>query len=330
MYQTNRIQTTLRDRERGIAIVTVLLVVALAAALAASVVWRQLVAVRDVENLRLNVETMWVERAAVEWARATIRAQSATSNVTYDGQPWSAPVKDVQLVDVLPRDTIAVNGDLANAWISGDVEDAQSRFNLLNLVSRPAPSQPWQINGDGLQAYRRLLGEFSLDPGLAQLTASYILRSLGDGTGGGDWPMQLVSAQDLARIPGYDAQVAQTLAPFITILPNLTTVNANTAAESTLVAAIPTLSGTQAHMLTERRSTGYFISSADIAEVLFGATTNAQLPTGAIVDVNSGYFIVHCRINSGKLNTRIDTLIARYGIGEFSWTAVIWVHRLAG
>ncbi|KLU24859.1 general secretion pathway protein GspK [Caballeronia mineralivorans PML1(12)] len=330
MHQTNRSQARVPNRERGIAIVTVLLVVALAATLAANVVWRQLVAVRDLENLRLNVETMWAERAAVEWARATLRAQSATSNVTYDGQLWSAPVKDVQLAGFLPLETIAVNGELAQAWISGEVEDAQARFNLQNLVSRPGPGQPWQINADGVQAYRRLLGELSLNQGLAQLTASYILRSLGDGNGAGGWPMQLVSTQDLARIPGYDEQVARTLSPFVTVLPDLTMVNANTAAEPTLVAAIPTLSRGQAHELVGRRTTGYFISTSDIAEVLSATRTTAELPSGSLVGVNSGYFIVHCRIHSARINTRLDTLIARYGIGNFSWTSVIWVHRLAG
>ena len=172
MRPANHVQKRRPSRERGIAIVTVLLVVALAATLAASVLWRQRVAIRDVENQRLSVETMWAERAAVEWASATLRSQSATSNVTYDGQPWAAPVSDIQLADFLPRETMAVNGELASAWISGHVEDAQARFNLTNLVSRVGPGQPWQVNAEGIAGYRRLLGELGLNPGLAQITAS--------------------------------------------------------------------------------------------------------------------------------------------------------------
>jgi len=315
-------------RQRGIAIVMVLLVVALTAALVASVVWRELVAVREVENQRLNVETMWVERAAVEWARATLAAQSATSNVAYVGQAWSAPVDDLQLANILPREALEVNGDLAGAYISGAVEDAQAKFNLMDLVSRPGPSQPWQIDGGGLEAYRRLLGQLSLNPGLAPLTAAYLLRSLGDSNGGG-WPLQPVSVQDLARIPGYSEQAVQTLSAFVTVLPDYTSINANTAAEPVLVAAIPSLSAGQAHMLVERRSSAYFVDTADLAVVLAPTLTNAELPPGSIAGVNSGYFIVHCRVHSAKLNTRVDTLIGRYGIGGFSWTAVVWVHRLA-
>ncbi|NTX31897.1 type II secretion system minor pseudopilin GspK [Burkholderia pyrrocinia] len=316
--------------ERGIAIVTVLLVVALAATLAASVLWRQQVATRDVENQRLATQTMWVERAAVEWARATLRAQSATSNVTFVGQPWSLPVADVQLSDLLPSDALAVNAELSRAWISGSVEDAQARFNLMNLVSRVAPGKPWQSNGEGVLAYRRLLGQLSLEPALAQQTADYMLRSLRDANGPGGWPLQLVSVDDLARIPGYDAHAIETLAPFVTILPDLTVVNANTATEPVLVAAIPTLSPSQAKRLVDRRATAYFVSTGDIAEYLLPAQGgNPTLPDGSAVGVTSGYFIVHCRVHSARINARIDTLIARYGSGNFAWTSVIWVRRLA-
>ncbi|MGF6239957.1 general secretion pathway protein K [Paraburkholderia sp. GAS38] len=320
-----------RTPQRGIAIVTVLLVVALAATLAASVVWRELVAVRDVENQRLNVQTMWVERAAVEWARATLRAQSSTSNVAYVGQAWSAPVQDVQLVDFLPRDTVALNGELAHAYISGEVEDAQAKFNLTDLVSRAGPNAPWQIDSAGIEAYRRLLGALALNPALAEATASYMLRSLGNGNGAGDgWPMQLVSPQDLARVPGYDAATVKALTGYVTVLPEYTNVNANTASEPALQAAIPTLSASQAHMLVERRQTAYFVSASDIALLLSAVLTNGALPSGTLVSTNSGYFLVHCRIHSAKVNLRMDTLIARYGIGDFSWTAVVWAHRVAG
>lgn len=328
MHRYERGRTAAARRERGIAIVTVLLVVALAATLAASVLWRQQVATRDVENQRLATQTMWVERAAVEWARATLRAQSATSNVTFDGQTWSQPVADVPLANLLPPGAATVNAELARARISGRVEDAQARFNLMNLVSRVAPGKPWQTHGEGLLAYRRLLGELSLDPALAQQTADYLLRSLRDANGPGGWPLQLVSVDDLARIPGYDARAIAALAPLVTILPDLTTVNVNTAAEPVLVAAIPTLSRSQARRLVERRRTAYFVSTGDVAEYLAPVQGNATLPDGSAVGVNSGYFIVHCRVQSARINARIDTLIARYGSGNFAWTSVIWVRRL--
>lgn len=315
-------------RQRGVAIITVLLIVALVATLAASLVWRELVAVRDVENQRVAAQTMWAERAAVQWAREVLREQAATSNAVYAGQRWSLPVKDIALADFLPRDVLSVNGELAHAKISGDMEDAQAKFNLMNLVSRAGPSSPFQINTEGLAGYRRLLSGLGLNPGLAQLTAAHMLQSLKDGSGADGWPLQLVTVDDLIRIPGYDAKAVQSLMPLVTVLPDFTMVNANTAPAPVLVAAIPTLSMGQAQTLVERRNTAYFVSTGDIATVLAGANTNGALPAGSLVGVDSGYFIVHCRIVSDRIDTRVDTLIARYGIGDFSWTAVVWVHRL--
>jgi len=316
------------SRERGIAIVTVLLVVALAATLAASVLWRQQVATRDVENQRLATQTMWAERAAVEWARALLRAQSATSIVTFVGQTWSAPVDEVRLADLLPPEAAELNAELASASISGRVEDAQARFNLSNLVSRIAPGQPWQTNAEGVLAYRRLLGALSLNPALAQTTADYMLRSLRDAQGPGGWPLQLVSVDDLARVPGHDAQAIAALAPLVTVLPDRTAINVNTALKPVLLAAIPSLSDSQAQRLIERRGSAYFVSTGDIAEYLTPVQGSTTLPDGAIATVNSGYFLVHCRIHSARINMRVDTLVARYGSGNFAWTSVIWVHRI--
>jgi general secretion pathway protein K len=310
--------------------VTVLLVVALAAALAASVLWREHVATHDVENQRLATEGLWVERAAVEWARATVREDARASSVTYAGQAWSSPVGEVQLVDLLPRDAAAVNGELSRAWISGQVEDAQAKFNVMNVVARAAPGQPYQANGLGVLAYRRLLSGLGLSPALAQQTADYLVNAFRPTRGAGSWPLQPVTLADLERIPGYDAHTVETLAPYATILPDQTTVNANTAAEPALIAAIPTLSHTQAQRLVERRATAYFNSTAEIAEILLPVNTNATLPEGSIVGVTSGYFLVHCHVRSPRLRMRVDTLIALNSTGNFAWTSVIWVHRLAG
>ncbi|PLZ01735.1 general secretion pathway protein GspK [Burkholderia sp. WAC0059] len=326
-------------RQKGIAVITALLVVALAASLAVSIVWRELVALRDIENQRLALQTLWLERAAVQWARATLRVQSTQSNVSYVGQAWSVPVRNLRLADLLPEDTQRLNGELSQATLSGEVEDAQAKFNLTDLISRSGPGQPWAVDASGLYTYRQLLTELSLNPGLAQQTAAYMLNSVNDRIPQGEyseddhpsllgWPMQLVSIADLDRVPGYDTQTIRTLAPYVTLLPDYTYVNANTAPDVVLAAALPGLSVEQAHTLTARRQTAYFVSTGDIPLILAPNAGSTTLPTGSLISVNSGYFIVHCRIHSTRIDIRMDTLIGRFGIGDFTTTRVLWVHRL--
>ncbi|GLU35581.1 type II secretion system minor pseudopilin GspK [Trinickia caryophylli] len=312
------------------AIVTALLVVALAATLAAGVAWRELVALRDVRNQRTAVELRWLERGAVEWARVVLREQARRSNVAFYGQRWSNPVRDIRLSSVLPRQALATSGELADAAISGWIEDAQAKFNLMNLASRAGPGQPWQVDGRGVAAYRRLLAPLAIDAGLAEATAIHIVRSLGAGSGIDGRPLQLVSLTDLARIPGYGPHAIAALSEVATLLPDYTEVNVNTASAAALMAAIPALDPSQAERLVERRKTAYFVSTADIALQLRAAGGEAALPDGALAAVNSGYFIVHCRIRSKRIDARVDTLIARYGIGNGVWTSVIWTRRAPG
>ena len=310
------------------AVITALLVVALAASLVVSIVWRELVALRDIENQRLALQTLWLERAAVQWSRATLREQSMQSNVSYVGQAWSIPVRNVRLSDLLPEGTQQLNGELSRASLSGQIVDAEARFNLADLVSRPGPSRPWQVDASGLRAYRQLLTELSLSPALANSTASYMLRSMTEHPGDGVWPMQLVSIADLGRVAGYDTGAITTLRPYITLLPDYTYVNANTASDLVLAAAIPGLSVEQAHTLTGRRQTAYFVNTGEIPLVLAPPSGgDTSLPAGAMVSVSSSYFIVHCRIHSARIDIRLDTLIGRFGLGDFAKTRVLWVHR---
>jgi general secretion pathway protein K len=316
-------------RQRGMAVIAALLVVALAASLTASIVWRELVALRDVENQRMSLQTLWLERAALQWARATLREQSAQSNALYLGEAWSMPVRDLRLADILPDGTRALNGEVASASVSGEMVDAQARFNLADLVSRPGPGAPWQVDPNGLRVYRQLLGELAIAPALAQNTADYMLRSLSPPSGDAAWPLQLTSVADLGKVPGYDAGVIDALAPQVTLLPDYTYVNANTADPQVLAAAIPRLSVEQAHRLTEHRQTAYFNSTGDIALALSPAAGTSALPDNALVAVNSGYFIVRCRIRSAHLDARVEALIGRYGLGDFASTRVIWMRRLS-
>ena len=54
-----------RDRQRGAAIVTALLVVTLASIVVSGLFWREHVAVRSVENRLALAQSRWIERAAL-------------------------------------------------------------------------------------------------------------------------------------------------------------------------------------------------------------------------------------------------------------------------
>ena len=80
-----------RDRQRGAAIVTALLVVTLASIVVSGLFWREHVAVRSVENRLALAQSRWIERAALAWAQVILRADMRTGPVDPPGEPARHP-----------------------------------------------------------------------------------------------------------------------------------------------------------------------------------------------------------------------------------------------
>ena len=57
------------SRQRGVAVITALLLTALAITVVASLFWQQQVQVRSMENQRLRLQTQWPQRAARDLCR---------------------------------------------------------------------------------------------------------------------------------------------------------------------------------------------------------------------------------------------------------------------
>src|SRR6476660_7911159 len=86
-----------RGRQRGVAVVTALLLTTLAVTIVASLFWQQQVQVRSIENQRLQLQKQWILRGALDWARLILRENARLSqNDTLD-QPWAVPLLDTRL-----------------------------------------------------------------------------------------------------------------------------------------------------------------------------------------------------------------------------------------
>jgi len=120
-------------RERGVALITVILIVALAASMAAFMAWQQQIWVRQVENLRDQSQAQAVARAAIDWARAVLADDTRNNNVDHLGEKWAT------VLAPLPVET---------GRVTGSVADQQGLFNLNNLVRNGKPaSWIWPFSG---------------------------------------------------------------------------------------------------------------------------------------------------------------------------------------
>ncbi|MBW8898338.1 MAG: general secretion pathway protein GspK, partial [Massilia sp.] len=93
-----RIRSPRPWRERGVAVITALLLTTLAISIVASLFWQQQVQVRSMENQRLHLQTKWILRGALDWATLVL-FQDGIDHSTYTSldQVWATPLAETRL-----------------------------------------------------------------------------------------------------------------------------------------------------------------------------------------------------------------------------------------
>ena len=129
--------TRRRWRQRGVAVITALLLTTLAVAIVASLFWQQQVQVRSMENQRLHLQTKWILRGALDYTSLIL--DTFRGGYTSLDQAWALPVAETRLDQYLERERVA--GENFDATLSGNVTDASARYNLRNLANANGPVQ---------------------------------------------------------------------------------------------------------------------------------------------------------------------------------------------
>lgn len=315
-------------RARGAALITALFVVALAALLVSGLLWRQHVQIRRLENQRLVMQARWVERGALDWIRLTLRALGAAAPIDYLGGVWAVPLAPTRLSDVLGRTGDAVRAEVGeDTELSGWVEDVQAKFNLRNLIGASTTGQ-WQPDLVQIKNFQRLLALLKLEPELANAAALHLRAALvglhppeaqnaqnveAEDTGAATQPLFLDDLKILLDAPGFSRAVIAQLAPFVTVLPQRSAVNVNTASAEVIAALFEGLGLANAQSLTEQRERVFFVNKMDFINRV-RAIANAPLPLNADAqqfDVKTDFLMVHGRIRHARVQLARDALVYR-------------------
>ncbi|MEF9995806.1 MAG: type II secretion system protein GspK, partial [Burkholderiaceae bacterium] len=116
-----------RSRQRGAAVLLALFIATLATLIVTGLFYRQFVLLRTIENEQLAAQSRVLLRGALDWSRAILRGNTENKSVMFDAltEPWAQPLADMRL------DTLGESSALAaKASLSGNIEDAEGRFNL--------------------------------------------------------------------------------------------------------------------------------------------------------------------------------------------------------
>jgi general secretion pathway protein K len=256
------------------------------------------------------VQAGWVLRGALDWSRLIIRedlraAQRRANFYTWGRDAWGTPLAEVSLSSFLAADKDN-NADAGlDAAISGAITDAQGKLNLRGLVDPAGKVVPAQVQG--LQRLCDLLGA----PGdLAARVAEILSKSLAPQTDSDSRgpPIRPDKLLDLAW-QGLNVETLNRLAPYIELLPLVTTVNVNTAPREVLVAAIDGLDTGTAERLVQSRQRAPFETLDAVRAALGGSLRVDETRVG----VSSAWFEVSGQLRLDERVVEERSLVQRDG-----------------
>ena len=302
-------------RQRGMAVITAILVVALVASAASFMAWQQQLWVRQVENLNQQAQSRVVVMAALQWARAALAQDARENTVDHQDEGWA------QALAPLPVE----GGELA-----GGVTDQQGQFNLNSLV------REGKTSASDLAVFRKLLELLQLSPELAAAVTDWIDPDAEVTYPGGaedgdylalDLPYRagnraLTTVDGLYRLKGFDAETVERLRPYVTALPQPTPINVNTAPAEVLAAAIADLSLDQARALVTARKGQHF---KDVADFRTRLPESVKQVNDAVLAVGSRYFLVSGHARFGRAKVGYAALLER---DATAWPKLVWQKNI--
>jgi len=289
-----------RLKQRGVALITAMLVVVVATVAAAAMASRQQLDIRRTANV-LNADQAWAYVEGVEdWSKVILIRDQKDNQIDHPGEIWASQLAP-----------IAVDG----GQIIGRLTDQQGLFNLNNLFNGTSVSNP------DVAVLRRLMELLGLDPDslnalLDWMDADQDARFPG-GAEDNDYLLlnpayraanrSLTSVTELAAIKGFDAAAVSRLTPFVTVLPERTPINVNTAPAEVLQALHADLSQADVQTLITVRGENGFASVNDF--LAQPALAGREIPVE--LAVASGYFLLDAQVDIGLARSQAFMLLRR-------------------
>ena len=287
--------------QRGVALVTALLVVSLATVAAVAMATRLHVDMRRTANLLHGEQAYAYAMAAESWARVILSRDAADSEHDSLSEDWAT---------ALPP--IAVEG----GFVNGHIYDLQGRFNVNGLVAPDGKPDDRQ-----LAYFKRLLTRLGLEPTLAPALLDWIDPDINatfpDGAEDDAYLLAqppyraanrpLTSISELRLVQGYTPGVLEILNPHVSALPGQTAINVNTATPMVLQALHQDLTQSDVEiLLTDRGEDGYTEPAGFLAsDALAGLELDVEL------DVKSEWFSVLTDVNVGRGVARLESRLNR-------------------
>jgi general secretion pathway protein K len=299
-------------KQRGVALITAIVLVAIATVLAVHIGTRASLDLRRTTGL-ISLDQGWhVALGAEAWAIQVLRDDREDSQTDDLSEPWAQPLPP------LPVDGGEVRGAL---------EDMQGRFNVNNLVVHDPTTNALEVDEVSIARFERLLTFAGADPRWARILADWLdadtVPGFPEGAEDGTYLAQnppyraangpVTTATEMLALPGMTLEEYERIRPYVAALPVGTTLNVCTAAAPILAALIA--GGTDfgdAKLLSSNRRDGCFPTIADLQATLDPDDFQALQP---FISETSNWFRAVTAVRIGTSELTLYSLIERSGAG---------------
>lgn len=258
-------RTAARSRQSGAAILMAMLTVVLVATLASAALWQQWRAIEIESAERSRAQSAWILQGAHDWARLILAEDGRKGGSDNLTEPWSMPLEAARLSTFLAADrSDALLADqTGSALLSGQMFDLQSRLNLRNLIVGD------KVHAPAAAQLARLFTILNLPAQELTLLLSGLLGAQ-QATHAPEGvvvqaPLVPQTVDQLAWLGLSSSTIAQ-IRPYVTLLPETSKVNLNTASDIVLRAAVVGVDAALAQQLLQKRSNKPWETLDDFAQ----------------------------------------------------------------
>ena len=296
--------------QRGIALLTILVMVALATILAATIAKRQ---TNTSENtgylMRQDQSLLYAKSAEAFFSELLIQDSDNGGNIDHLQENWAKPMPAFPVED---------------GFISGRLLDESGKFNLNNLLKADG-----SVDDSARRWFEKLLQRVGLPAELSQAVIDW--QDADDETTGamgaesnyyqGLDPSYLASntrfhqVEELKLVRGFEGKNYDLIAPYVTALPEATKINMNTAAPLLLASIDPKLDvkTLEQELKAKQAELAYFNSVEDLWKLnaFSGIEPQNKTDAAAWLDSKSNYFTAQIEVVLSERKRQFSSAMMR-------------------
>jgi len=286
----------------GFVLLNALILVVVVAGFALAMRFQESVDLAHEKSARTQRQIDMLMTGALDWQVLTLTQFNTDQKrpAVHYGEAWARPLNQFKLTQFLTPDANTGGDELL---LSSQTVDIQGRLNVTNLLG--------VMDGDtaDLRSWQRLflhlkIPQSELSVLVSQLNRAFSAINASGRLTGGDAPLYPQTVQQLPAL-GLSAASLKVLEPFITVLPERTLLNLNTASAEVLMSSIDGLDLAHALEIAKRKPAWQKLDEAQQTlgpKVLLDENRHG---------VTSKYFEIHCRIEGAKISKNAGVLVWR-------------------